>query len=317
MLATFYNTKSDNRCLNKSLIQVDLGTRRARIDSNVLCPIVTGADPAVTASSEVSIYPGWAAFNGVINTHWNSPGDPPTTDTCWTADPSDAAPYIVYHMPHESHINKVTITAGSDYMGDWVGNIYIMGSVDGVTYESICDSTITAPVNTSATVDFTCDDTNSYNYLKIAFDQPICVPYGISMMFTSIQASGYYFGDVPIEHLDVTFKDDESREDPRLILSYNSHIEEANYVEFNNHYYYIMGMTYSQQRIILQLHEDVLMTYRDKILNLGAILDRQENEGNPYLKDSEMPVEAKRSVQCKIFPKGFSGDTYILATTGA
>lgn len=317
MIATFYNTKSDNRCLNKSLIQVDLGTRHTRIDSNALCPVVTGADPAVTASSENVDFPAWAAFNGVINTHWNSPEDPPVTDTCWRADSSDVAPYIVYHMPHESHINKVTVIAGSDYMGDWVGNIYIMGSVDGVTYESICDSTITAPVNTSATVDFTCDDTNSYNYLKIAFDQPIFVTYGISMFLTSIQASGYYFSNVPIENLDVVFKDDESREDPRLILSYNSHIEEANYVEFNNHYYYIMGMTYSQQRIILQLHEDVLMTYRDKILNLGVILDRQENEGNPYLKDSEMPVEAKRSVQCKIFPKGFSGDTYILATTGA
>jgi hypothetical protein len=220
-------------------------------------------------------------------------------------------------MPHESHINKVTIIAGSDYMGDWEGNIYIKGSVDGVTYDAICEETITVPLNNSATFDLTCDDTNGYNYLMVAFDEPLAVPYGISMINTSIQASGYYFGYVPIENLDVVFKDDESREDPRLILSYNSHIEDANYVELNNHYYYIMGMTYSQQRIILQLHEDVLMTYRDKILNLGVILDRQENVGNPYLKDSEMPVLAKRNVQCKIFPKGFSDYTYILATTGA
>ena len=317
MLATFYNTKSDNRCLNKSLIQVDLGTRYTRIDSNALCPIVPGADPAVTASSESAGYPAWAAFNGVINTHWNSPGDPPVANTCWCPDPADTAPYIIYHMPHESHINKVTVIAGSDYMGDWEGNIYIKGSVDGVTYEVLCETTITVPLNNSATFNLTCDDTNGYNYLMVAFDEPLVVPYGISMINTSIQASGYYFGNVPIENLDVVFKDDESREDPRLILTYNSHIEEANYVEFNNHYYYIMGMTYSQQRIILQLHEDVLMTYRDKILNLGVILDRQENVGNPYLKDSEIPVEAKRSVQCKIFPKGFSGDTYILATTGA
>lgn len=317
MLATFYNTKSDNRCLNKSLTQVDLGTRYTRIDSNALCPIVTSVDPAVTASSEVANYPAWAAFNGVINTHWSSPDDPPTYNTCWCPDPADTAPYIVYHMPHESHISKVTIIAGSDYMGDWEGNIYIKGSVDGVTYEVLCETTITVPLNNSATFNLTCDDTNGYNYLMVAFDEPLAVPYGISMINTSIQASGYYFGDLPIENLDVVFKDDESREDPRLILSYNSHIEEANYVEFNNHYYYIMGMTYSQQRIILQLHEDVLMTYRDKILNLGVILDRQENVGNPYLKDSEMPVLAKRNVQCKIFTSGFSDYTYILATTGA
>ena len=59
------------------------------------------------------------------------------------------------------------------------------------------------------------------------------------------------------------------------------------------------------------------MTYHDEILDLGVILDRQENEGNPYLKDIEMPVEAKRNVQVKTFPYGFSGDTYILATNGA
>ena len=317
MEAYFYNTKSDNRYLTKELTQVNLGSRYTKIDSAALCPIVTSSDPAVTASSEVLTYPAWSAFNGVINTHWNSPGDPPTTNTCWTADPADTTPYIVYNMPHESHIEKVTIIAGSDYMGDWEGNIYIKGSVDGITYDTICESTITAPLNDSATVEFTCDDTDGYNYLMIAFDQPICVSYGISMLLTSIQASGYYYDYVPIDHLDVIFKDDESREDPRLILSYNSHISEANYVLLNDHYYYIMGMTYSQQRIILQLHEDVLMTYKDKILGLGVILDRQENEGNPYLKDGEMPVEAKRSVQCKIFTTGFSDYTYILATTGA
>lgn len=317
MEAYFYNTNSDNRCLTKELTQVNLGSIYTKIDSNALCPLVYASDPAVTASSEQANYPAWSAFNGVINEHWNSPGDPPTTNTCWTADPSDTAPYIVYNMPHESHIEKVTIIAGSDYLGDWTGNIYIKGSVDGITYDTICTSTITAPLNDSATVEFTCDDTDGYNYLMIAFDQPICVSYGISMLLTSIQASGYYYDYVPIDHLDVIFKDDESREDPRLILAYNSHISEANYVLLNDHYYYIMGMTYSQQRIILQLHEDVLMTYKDKILQLGVILDRQENVGNPYLKDSEMPVLAKRNVQCKIFTSGFSDYTYILATTGA
>lgn len=313
MIANFYNTKSDNRYLTKDLNPIPVSSTITPVPITNIIPRLTGADASVTSSSENASYPNWAAFNTDTVGSWYNPN----ADSAWLPDVDEPAPWIQFEVPADKYVNKVKIICGSNYGADFSCGIVISGSNDGIDYTTLKSDTITGQLGAATTCNYEFTNETYYKYIRLAFDAPLSVAYQPSLFIESINADGFEYSTVYSYDLDVIFKDDESQEDPRLILSYNPHISEANYVELNDRYYYIMGKTYSQQRIILQLHEDVLMTYRDKILKLGVILDRQENAGNPYLKDTEMPVLAKRNVQCKIFTSGFSDYTYILATTGA
>ena len=61
---------------------------------------------------------------------------------------------------------------------------------------------------------------------------------------------------------------------------------------------------------------DVLMSYRDGIKALSAIAGRSANSINYYISDGKQEVLSQARVQTKLFPKGFSGATYILTTAG-
>lgn len=313
MIANFYNTQSDNRCLTKDLTPIPVSYTTTQVDDGEILPRVTGASADITASSQFdNRYEAWGPFWSYINHDWYNPD----WDSCWLPLNTDSLPWIQYHISSAKCFNKLKMILG-ETTATSTHTFILQGSNDGINFTDVYTNTFTAVVHEETTLEYSFDSEEAYECIRIQFDSALYDPYVKSLYITDIEVNGYHIESVPNYDLDVVFKDDESREDPRLILSYNSHIAEANYVKLNNHYYYIMGLTYSQQRIILQLHEDVLMTYRDKILKLGVILDRQENAGNPYLKDSEMPVLAKRNVQCKIFTSGFSDYTYILATTGA
>ena len=61
---------------------------------------------------------------------------------------------------------------------------------------------------------------------------------------------------------------------------------------------------------------DVLMSYKDGIKALSAIAGRSANSVNYYISDGKQEVLSQARVQTKLFPKGFSGATYILTTAG-
>ena len=313
MIAKFYKNNSDDRCLRKDLTEIAVSSVTQEIPENNLIPRLTGPDASVTASSENPSYPAWAAFNTTINNDWYNPD----IDSCWLSTVDEPAPWIQFEVPDGKYVNKINIICGSNYSAAFTCGIYIAGSNNGVTYDALYTGSITGNLNAATNVSYSFDNEIYYKYIRLSFDAPLSVAYQPSLFIMSINADGYYIGAVESYDLPIEFKQDESRLNPSLILQHSADIEGANYCSIDDRYYYITDLTYSQQRIILTLHEDVLMSHASDILKLGVIVDRQTNEGNPYLKDTEMPVEAKRNVQCKIFPYGFSGDTYILATNGA
>lgn len=312
MIAKFYKNNSDERALSKNLTPISVASTPSMIPDTDCIPRLTGADASVTASSVNPSYPAWGAFSTNLNTDWYNPDQ----DTCWLPSVNEDDAWIQFEVPDDIIITSLSIICGSNYGGDFTCNMSIEGSNDGIDYAAIDTVSITGALNAATTCNYTFTNETYYKYIRLTFDEPLSVAYQPSLFITSINASGYHWGIIPSYNLDVIFKQDESRLNPSLILQHNTGIEGANYCKVGDRYYYITDVTYSQQRIILSLHEDVLMSHASDILKLGVIVDRQSYEGNPYLKDGEMPVEAKRNVQVKIFPYGFSGDTYILATNG-
>lgn len=61
---------------------------------------------------------------------------------------------------------------------------------------------------------------------------------------------------------------------------------------------------------------DPLMSYAAQIKALPAIAGRSANRINYYISDGKQEVLSRARVQTKLFPKGFSGATYILTTAG-
>lgn len=318
MVVKFYKNNSDERCLRKDLTPLAVASTIAPVPEAEIIPRVTAPSPNISASS----YGGWSgtdwlpygAFTTDVIVNWSVPA----TGSCWTASDTDNNPWIMYEFDELKYITSIVIKCGSSYSGTYTANITIEGSVDGLTWDELATGVITGELQNITTNTYTSSDTTTlFRYMRITFDAPTYVPYSPSLYIESIDAAGGHMDQVDSYDLPIEFKQDESRLNPSLILQHNVNIEGANYCSINSRYYYITEITYSQQRIILTLHEDVLMSHASDILKLGVIVDRQSYEGNPYLKDMEMPVEAKRNVQVKIFPYGFSGDTYILATNGA
>lgn len=102
--------------------------------------------------------------------------------------------------------------------------------------------------------------------------------------------------------------------------SINFEINTANYAELNgllNGYYFLQSYEFISGILYVTLQKDVLMTYADKILATTAIIERNENDFNFYLRDDSMMAKAYPQVQIKEFPNGFDGNaTYILVTAG-
>lgn len=115
----------------------------------------------------------------------------------------------------------------------------------------------------------------------------------------------------------VIYKETTDRRTPQLILAYDADIEGANYVLINGYYYYITDYYYGQQRLVLQLKRDLLMTFNTEILAMNAIVKRQEKKFFTYLTDEKLPVEKRRLVTGREFDTGFSEtDELILLVNG-
>ena len=117
----------------------------------------------------------------------------------------------------------------------------------------------------------------------------------------------------------VYLKSDENKETMTLELDYNTTVLTANYcfIRELSHYYYISEPTFGKQRIFLPIKTDLLMTFKNDILNLDCIIARQENEYNAYLNDDRFPVLNKQKVNTLAFPHGFSNtDNIIMVVNG-
>lgn len=114
-----------------------------------------------------------------------------------------------------------------------------------------------------------------------------------------------------------------SIEAPVLILTYDSDmIDAANYVkisEFNRSYYISDIINLTGGRYEIRCKVDVLESFKDQILTLPVIIDKQQGTtlSNVYLDDGSFILENKEFNTVINFPSGFNdAGEYILITAG-
>lgn len=112
------------------------------------------------------------------------------------------------------------------------------------------------------------------------------------------------------------FKDDTELINPVLILKPGYSVTTSNYFLIDGRYYFVNGVTFSQQRLMVQLELDELETYKSSILNEYAVLGRSYNQFNIYQTDPDMPMRNDSDITVKLFPNGFTEESWLLTTTG-
>lgn len=112
-----------------------------------------------------------------------------------------------------------------------------------------------------------------------------------------------------------------SVETPVLIVTYDADLQDINYLkipEFNRNYFITDVINLTGGRYEIRAKSDVLESFKSDILNLTAIINKQQNSNiNMYIDDGSYVTENKEFNTVINFPYGFndSGE-YILITAG-
>ena len=316
MVFQFFKNHSDNRKVNKELEKILISTTQQKIIDENIIPRYNAANAKITASSSPNAnrYPDWAAFNNYYNGDWYNPD----WDTCWTAASSDLTPWIMYEFDNATYFDKVIIICGSYNANDYTVTCIVQGSNDGLNFTNIHTVELTAPANNSTTINFSFNNNTAYKYFRLQFETPL-LTNNDSFLIDDIKVDGFHFVTNYNYDVNVIYKDDETKDTPTLEMAYSEVLKNANYAYCvdTGYYFYLSEPTLAAQRLFFNCEVDLLMTYKDDILKLGCIIDRQEYEFNAYLVDDKAPILNRRVVNTLKFPTGFSNnDSYILATTG-
>lgn len=79
------------------------------------------------------------------------------------------------------------------------------------------------------------------------------------------------------------------------------------YIPDFNRYYYITNIESTYNGLWrIHMHVDVLMSWKDELLNTTMIANRQENLINYYLNDNQIPCNSYRNITTHIFSEGAS-----------
>lgn len=114
-------------------------------------------------------------------------------------------------------------------------------------------------------------------------------------------------------------KDDTEIVNPTLIFAGGSKLPDTVnyiYIPVFNRYYFVTNKTTENQRILINLHTDVLESRKTAILNNYAILDRSANHFNAYQVDGDIPILNYSEITKTRFPVGFSSESLILTVAG-
>lgn len=90
------------------------------------------------------------------------------------------------------------------------------------------------------------------------------------------------------------------------------------YIHEWNRYYFIEDITSIRDGLIeIKMRVDSLMSYKDSILELECLVERQENFYNLYIDDEKFICENRTQIQTLTFGNGFNQlPTYLLTTVG-
>lgn len=106
---------------------------------------------------------------------------------------------------------------------------------------------------------------------------------------------------------------------PEIILDTDTNITGYNYayIDIFDRYYYVSIETLQNELYKLKLSVDHLVSWKDEIYNLDAIIDKQEFTGNQYINDGSFVVQSDAFNEVYNFASGFndSGE-FILITAG-
>lgn len=84
-----------------------------------------------------------------------------------------------------------------------------------------------------------------------------------------------------------------------------------------SYYYFVDSDNIRQQGkglFLIPLRLDVLMQYKDSILNSAAIIERSSSSYNMYLQDNMYKSYQYPRIGCRVFPRGFNSTyNYLLA----
>lgn len=121
--------------------------------------------------------------------------------------------------------------------------------------------------------------------------------------------------------LTVTIKKDTSIIDPVFVLAGGvSTFAGCNYLTTTGlggrNYFVTKISTDSNGMTELTCHCDVLSSWKDTLLALPAVIERQQNEYNLYLDDGSFMTYAKPHVVTREFSSGFSSPCYLLTLAG-
>lgn len=114
-----------------------------------------------------------------------------------------------------------------------------------------------------------------------------------------------------------------SVENPVIILQYKSNIQSnVNYIyieDYNRYYFVTDIIDLTGGRYEIHCKVDVLMSFKNNILDLSCIIDKQENSNlsNLYYDDGSLVTTAKTFIESYNFTNGFNDNgEFILITAG-
>lgn len=125
-----------------------------------------------------------------------------------------------------------------------------------------------------------------------------------------------------IKKVSCTVKDMFNVERPVIRLSYDGNIHEVNYVyisEFKRYYFVKEKHALKGEVYEIYCEVDVLQSFKEDILALQCIVDKQENAGvsNMYINDGSYVMTSRNFNRAITFPNGFNETgTYILICAG-
>lgn len=113
-----------------------------------------------------------------------------------------------------------------------------------------------------------------------------------------------------------------SKENPILLLSYNIIQNNINYIyipEYNRYYFIIDIIDLTGGRYEIHCKVDVLESFKDSILKLYCIIDKQANLGlvDKYINDGSYIATCREFVKIHEYPTGFNDNgVFVLICAG-
>ena len=114
-------------------------------------------------------------------------------------------------------------------------------------------------------------------------------------------------------------KDDTEIVNPTLIFAGGAKLPDTInyiYIPVFNRYYFVTNKTTENQRILINLHTDVLESRKAALLNNECIVGRSTNIYNAYQVDEDIPMINSNEITITNFPSGFTGESLILTVAG-